>query len=399
MRFLAFFMLCLATFVMGWALRGRPESEVPVLRAELERTRIELLRAREELLEARGVPAESLEPRLESGAGAAPAAAQNGGATPPGDVPPAVAAERADYLRLATGGAGPAEWRALIERLAADGSEPAVGVLLEMMGDARVGVTPQLYADLLRDVQDPRLGPFAGRQLDRVLAGDRTRTSEVRAWMDLLATHLDADGAQRLLGWLGEQDQVGTLAAQHAGRLLAFTDVQDVLGAASEIVREGPALYASLAATKDPDALIALETMLYAGEGAPAGRAVLVGSAIGSVLDVEGLARWAERFWTSDALGRAAVMHVLAGTDGNPDLSAEDKRTLAFPILEFCLQDPQDPLLMPALRRLEYDGAFHTPLAIGPLEGLRDLLPVESPERAYAMRVLAKIQKTLAVPH
>lgn len=386
-------MLCLATFVMGWALRGRPESEVPVLRAELERTRIELLRAREDLLAARGVPAESVV-RVEDPATLATPLAPVEEA-PEGD-PPGALSGRADYLRMATEGAAAADWRALVERLKAEGSPAAIGVLVEMMADPRVAVAPQLYADLLRDVQDPRIGQVAGRKLDQLFQAERSRASETRAWMDLLGSHLDPDGAQRLLRWLGEPDEVGSLAAQHAGHLLAFTDVQDVLGAASETVRERPELYASLAATGDADALIALETMLYAGEGAPTGRAVLVGSAIGSVLDVEGLGHWAERFWTSDAPGRAAVMHVLAGIDGNANLAAEDKRTLAFPILEFCLQDPEDPLLMPALRRLEYDGAFHAPLALGPLEGLRDTLPVESPERAYAMRVLAKIQKTLA---
>jgi hypothetical protein len=381
MRLLALLMVCLATFILGWALRGRPESEVPVLRGELERTRIELLRARQALRLQHGVPAEDVVPQQPEGGDARSLA---------------LVAERADYERMAAGGASPVQWRGLLERLIVEGSSGALDLIVTLMSDARVAVTPQLYADLLRDVDDARIGRVARETLLRTTASDRGRPSEIRAWLDLLASHLDADGARQMIEWLGESDELGPMVARHAGQLLAYTDVQDLLGAASQTVREGPELYASLAATQDPDALLTLETMLYGEEGAPEERALLVGAAIGSVLDVAGLAHWVERFWSSDAVGRAAVLHVLAGTDGNPDLSAEDKLTLAFPVLVSVLQDPADPLLMQALRRVEYDTAFHVPSALGPLEGLRDALPVESPERAYAMRVLAKIQKSLA---
>lgn len=332
-----------------------------------------------------------------------PSATPTGGGRDPAPAPasdPGLERLRARWAELRERGAGPAEWQAFVSEVLARGTPEAIGIALEVLADETVGLPSTTWAVLLGDVEDERIGPAALALLMRRLDAGRDSWAQTQGLVDLIAGHLDAPGAAFLARALGGSGEVARRAAIHAGVLVPRLGTAAVLelAAGSEYSAE---IYDSLAALGDEAVTIELEQGLPGGPlASEPRREEQIGRALGRHLSLEQLALWTQRFWAGDGAERARTLAVIGGLGENPALSSTERLEQVFPLLQSVLQDPADPLLPVALKRIAYDSSYHVAEVVPTLEALQLALAGSGPEieelHRQARIALERVQKSLA---
>ena len=133
------------------------------------------------------------------------------------------------------------------------GTPEAIGLILETMECFEFDYPHRahVFAELLVDVEDPRIANSARRILQRHLSEGLDSWYHTRGYIDLIASHLDAAGARDLLELMRTESQASDRACEHVGKVLTFVDLNEVL----QILSSKPApiyLFRGLASLEDP---------------------------------------------------------------------------------------------------------------------------------------------------
>jgi hypothetical protein len=285
----------------------------------------------------------------------------------------------------------PEEALALLRELVALGTPEAIGVVVDAMEDPDLVFRgkSEALAELLMQVDDPRIGPAAERMFTRALEGGAELDEQAQGYLRLMAVKGGPAGARALYELVRRDDAIGLYATRSIAELGDTSLGPEFLALAKE--RDGEAaqlILRGVAAWQEPALLDQIGALAHdATASLPTRRAAAV--VAGEQASAERIGGLLAPYWSAQSdEDRLVTFDLVRGSARAGALGDGPARTEAERIVLDALANGSEAVRSEALLVLRDGAALRTPATEGELRALLDRLE-EPAERTRVQDVLS----------